>query len=132
MLATDTKNMMVRRVALPAAAALFAAALGVFVAPHHARASSPANGCRELLQTLDGVSYKILFANNGKVQQYVLVTSSHRTETDHDVRTVLEQRFGQEGVDTPPLHIASFRKGEAGMMIPDKATDSCGRTVDFK
>lgn len=121
---------MVRRFALSAATAFFLAALAVFVAPHHVRAA--ASGCHELVQTVNGVSYKILFANNGKVQQYVLVASSHRTETDHDARTILEHQFGPEGVDTPPLHIATFRKGDGGMMIPDKATDSCGRTVEFK
>lgn len=121
------------RTAVFAASAAAAVFFGAVAASHvPARAAQSAGPCKEVLETSKGVSYKILFANNGAVQQYVLVTSSNRVEQDHDVLSELEQRFGPEGVNAPSLHITSFRKGEGGMMVPDKAVDSCGRTVAFK
>jgi len=116
--------------AISAAAAVSIGAVAISHSP--ARAAQAAGPCKEIVETSKGVSYKILFANNGAVQQYVLVTSSNRVEQDHDVRSELEQRYGPEGVNAPSLHIVAFRKGSGGMMVPDKAVDSCGRTVAFK
>lgn len=78
-----------------------------------------------------GVTYEVQFAKNGAVQQYLLARTSHNTEKDHDVLKELQTRFGPEGVSAPPLQITSFRPGANGMMIPDKAVDSCGRVIHF-
>jgi hypothetical protein len=35
-------------------------------------------------------------------------------------------------MDAPPVRIVSFKAGKSGgMMLPDKAIDSCGRTFSF-
>ena len=87
--------------------------------------------CKEQTVSTNGVVYRVQFAKNGAVQQFLLVQSSHNPETDHDVRTKLEKQFGPEAVNAPPLQITSFRKGSGAMMIPDKAVDSCGRVTHF-
>ena len=121
------------RTAFFAASVAAVVSIGVVAVSHvPARAAQSAGPCKEILETSKGVTYKILFANNGAVQQYVLVTSSNRVEQDHDVRSDLESRYGPEGVNAPSLRIVGFRKGDGGMMVPDKAVDSCGRTVAFK
>ena len=74
----------------------------------------------------------MLFARNGAVQQYVLTQTSHNVERDHDVLKELEAKYGPEGINAPPVKIVSFRPGSGGMMIPDKAIDSCGRISYFK
>lgn len=117
------------RLILACAAALTAGTL-VFALSH--RPSAAAQGsCGETTYTGMGVSYRIVFAKNGSVQEYLLALSSHNTEKDHDVLKSLQQRFGPEAVNAPPLQITSFRPGRGGMMIPDKATDSCGRIIHF-
>ena len=121
------------RTAFFAASAAVVVSVGAVAISHSpARAAQSAGPCKEILETSKGVTYKILFANNGAVQQYVLVTSSNRVEEDHDVRSELETRYGPEGVNAPSLRIVGFRQGSGGMMVPDKAVDSCGRTVAFK
>lgn len=75
--------------------------------------------------------YRIIFAKNGAVQQYLLAQSSHNTEKDHDVLKGLEIKYGPEASNAPPLQITSFRQGSGGMMVPDKAVDSCGRVTHF-
>lgn len=79
-----------------------------------------------------GVTIKILFAKNGAVQQFVVVDARENTEAVHDMELVLEKAWGPAGADAPPLHIVSFKQGGGGMMVPDKAVDSCGRTLSFQ
>jgi hypothetical protein len=77
------------------------------------------------------VVYRILFAKNGAVQQYLLEQSSGHTEKDHDVLQAAMAQYGPEAVNAPPLQITSFKPGPGGMMVPDKAVDSCGRVTHF-
>ncbi len=86
----------------------------------------------QLVKNEKGIAFKILFAKNGSVQQYLLLDSQENIEEANDMRISLEQRFGSAGVDAPPMHIVSFKPGSGGMMIPDKAVDSCGRTLSFQ
>jgi len=80
-----------------------------------------------------GVNVQILFANNGFVQRYVVVTGADNPENANDALKSLEHTYGQAGVNAPPLKVISFKPsdGGGGMMIPDKAIDSCGRTLSF-
>ena len=114
---------------LAAVAALTAGAL-VFALAHGPSAAAQGS-CGELSYNSMGVSYRVLFAKNGSVQQYLLAKSSHNTEKDHDVLKDLQARYGPEAVNAPPVQITSFRPGPSGMMIPDKAVDSCGRVVHY-
>jgi len=116
-----------------AVAGAFALLAGLFVfAFAHGRSNAAQSACGETAYSSNGVSYQVLFARNGAVQQYILQQSSHNTERDHDVLELLESKYGPEGVNAPPLQIKSFRSGDGGMMIPDKAVDSCGRLISFK
>lgn len=75
---------------------------------------------------------QILFARNGTVQQYRPLRGGLNTEAVNDMRIELQREYGPAGVDAPPVHIISFKSGGAGgMLIPDKATDSCGRTLTY-
>lgn len=79
-----------------------------------------------------GVEYQVLFAKNGAVQAYHLVRSSENPELDHDQERLLVQRYGPEGDGAPPLKILSYKPGESGgLLVPDKAVDSCGRISYF-
>ena len=42
-----------------------------------------------------------------------------------------EARYGPEAINAPPVRVTSFKPGPGGMMIPDKAVDSCGRVTHF-
>ena len=106
-------------------------AVVVVLALSHQRTSAAQGSCGETSYSSMGVTYEVRFAKNGAVQQYLLAHSSHNTEKDHDVLKDLQARYGPEGVNAPPLQITSFRAGAGGMMIPDKAVDSCGRVVHF-
>ena len=89
--------------------------------------------CGEHLYTNpQGLQINVLFAKNGSVQRYVIVTSHDNIEEVNDMRKDLENDYGPEAVNAPPLHIISFKPGPNGMMIPDKAVDSCGRTQSFQ
>ena len=80
----------------------------------------------------EGIAIRILFAKNGAVQRYEVVTSHENEEAANDFRLSLEARFGPAVVNAPPLRIVSFKKAEGGgMALPDKAIDSCGRTLSF-
>ena len=81
-----------------------------------------------------GVVFRILFAKNGSVQQYVLVSSDKNPELVNDRKKFIERQFGPEAVNAPPLHVISFKPspGGGGLLIPDKAVDSCGRTLTFQ
>ncbi|HEY8298819.1 MAG TPA: hypothetical protein VIG32_12460 [Candidatus Baltobacteraceae bacterium] len=103
-----------------------------FALPAARTTAAASASCKDLdYRGQGGVEYRILFARNAAVQQYLLVSSSHNPELDNDVRVKLERRYGQEAVNAPPLKITSFRKGEGAMMVPDKAIDSCGRITHF-
>jgi hypothetical protein len=80
-----------------------------------------------------GVGFVILFANNGAVQRYEVVAKAEDPEAVNDARLSLENTYGPAGVNAPALKIISFKPAEGGgsMMVPDKAIDSCGRTLDF-
>jgi hypothetical protein len=117
------------RLILASAVALIAGML--VLALSHQRTAAAQGSCGATTYSATGVSYRVLFARNGAVQQYQLAHSSHNTEKDHDVLKDVQQRYGPEGVNAPPLRITSFRPGSGGMMIPDKAVDSCGRTITF-
>jgi len=117
------------RIRIVAAAAALAAGIILFAFPH-ARALAQ-QSCGETTFGREGTVYRVLFAKNGAVQQFVLVQTARNVEQDHDVLKELEAKYGQAGVNAPPLQIVSFRPGSGGMMIPDKAIDSCGRTSYF-
>lgn len=116
--------------AILACACALAAGLLLFTLAERGAAAQPGS-CLERSYSNAGVSYRVLFAKNGAVQQYLLEESSHNTEKDHDALKALEARFGPEAVNAPPLQIQSFRPGPGGMMVPDKAIDSCGRVTHF-
>ena len=79
-----------------------------------------------------GVGFRILFANNGVVQQYVVTANADNPEAVNDARSALETTYGPAGINAPALKIISFRPVDAGgMMVPDKAIDSCGRLLTF-
>jgi hypothetical protein len=108
------------------------AVLLAFLAPGNAAAVSNGPSCGEKNVTSPaGVGFKILFANNGTVQQYIVTAKAENPEAVNDARLALEQTYGPAGVNSPPLKILSFKPGDNGMQIPDKAIDSCGRTLDF-
>jgi hypothetical protein len=117
------------RIRIVAAALALAAGVTVFAFPRERAVAQ--QSCGETTFSQEGTVYRVLFAKNGAVQQYVLVQTAHNVEQDHDVLKVLEAKYGPAGVNTPPLQILSFRAGSGGMMIPDKAVDSCGRTSYF-
>jgi hypothetical protein len=120
------------RSSVAACVALFA--IAGFAAPAFAGGSSLGPSCGE--KTIDspsGVSVKVLFANNGWVQRYVVVAGSDNPENANDALKSLEATYGQAGVNAPPLKVISFKPSDSGggMLIPDKAIDSCGRTLSF-
>ena len=97
-----------------------------------ASAFSPGPACGEKTFTSPtGVGFRILFANNGAVQEYVVTAKTEDPEAVNDARMSLENTYGPARINAPPLKIISFRPGENGMQIPDKAIDSCGRTLSF-
>jgi hypothetical protein len=109
-------------------------ALGsILCAPTPAPAYSTGPACGEKLITSPaGVGFRILFANNGTVQRYEVTALADNTELVNDARIALENTYGPAGVNAPPLKIISFKPGPApGMMVPNKAVDSCGRTLSF-
>lgn len=98
-----------------------------------ATAYTPGPICGEKTITApNGVGFRILFANNGAVQRYEVTAMADNTELVNDARIALENTYGPAGVNAPPLRIVSFKKSPGGgMMLPDKAVDSCGRTLSF-
>jgi hypothetical protein len=93
----------------------------------------PSGACHD--QTIDAgtISVKILFAKNGAVQRYVFDSANLNYEQEHQMLLALEKQYGPAQVNAPPLNVVSFKKGGSnGLMIPDKAVDSCGRTLSFQ
>jgi hypothetical protein len=120
------------RWSVAAGVALFV--MGFFGALPASAAGSLGPACGEkTVSSPTGVSVQILFANNGFVQRFVVVSGSDNPENANDALKSLEQTYGQAGVNAPPLRVISFKPsdGGGGMMIPDKAIDSCGRTLSF-
>lgn len=111
--------------ALAVCVVLFASARG------YSQQAGAGQSCGETNFTSDSVTYRVLFAKNGAVQQYLLATSSHNQEKDHDALLAAQAKYGPEAVNAPPVRIISFKPGDGGMMIPDKAEDSCGRITHF-
>ena len=127
----DNRSVRVRLVTrLFAAPLALVAAFALCAKPSIAVTSGPS--CGERTENDKGVSIKILFAKNGTVQRYIIVESQENMEAANDLRLKLEAQYGQAGINAPPLHIVSFKPGENGMQIPDKAVDSCGRTMSFQ
>jgi hypothetical protein len=87
----------------------------------------------KMVKSPTGVNVRVLFANNGSVQRYVVVTGSENPENANDAVKDLEATYGEAGVNAPPLKVVSFKPSDngGGMQVPDKAIDSCGRTLDF-
>ena len=110
-----------------------AAAAGALALPAlPAAAVTPGPSCGEQIAKADsGAAIRILFAKNGAVQRYEVVSSQQNTEAENDLRLQLERAYGPAGVNAPPLKIVSFKPSSGGMMMPDKAVDSCGRTSSF-
>lgn len=115
---------------------LATAALAVWFLAARMPAAVAASGapCSERLFTDDhGVKVRVLFAKNGAVQRYVVINDAQQNaELVHTMLVSLQQHYGPEAIDAPPLQIVSFKPGSvSGMMVPDKAVDSCGRTQAF-
>jgi hypothetical protein len=128
----DNRSVMVRLLVRALAGCALAFPLLVAAAPASTFAVGPACG-EHLYTNPQGLQVNVLFAKNGAVQRYVIVTSHDNTEAVNDMLKDLEKTFGPEGVNAPPLHITSFKPGgSGGMMVPDKAVDSCGRTQSFQ
>jgi hypothetical protein len=105
--------------------------LAFLASPSRAATAGPSCG-EQLVKNDKGISIKILFAKNGAVQRYLVVDSQENMEEVNDLRLSLEQKYGPAGVNAPPLRIVSFKPGSGGMQVPDKAVDSCGRTLSFQ
>lgn len=100
--------------------------------PSAAVAGGPSCG-QKVVKDPTGVSIEILFAKNGAVQRYVVLHSEQGDmEAVNDLRLALQKQYGPADIDAPPLRIVSFKPGSGGMNIPDKAIDSCGRTISFQ
>lgn len=93
--------------------------------------TAQAQPCGETTFVSDGVAWRVLFAKNGAVQQYLLQATSHVQERDHDALLAAQAKYGPEAINAPPVRIISFKPGDGGMMLPDKVIDSCGRVSHF-
>ena len=113
--------------------ALLALPAGIALPVRAASTTNNGPACGEKVFTNpQGMQIRVLWAKNGAVQRYVVVDSKGDPEGINDMKLDLEKSYGPEGADAPPLRIVSFKPGENGMMIPDKAVDSCGRTLSFQ
>jgi hypothetical protein len=99
-----------------------------------ARAVTMGPSCGEHVYTNDqGIQIRVLWAKNGAIQRFEIVDSKENPEGVNDMEKDLENVYGPEGTNAPPLRIVSFKPGtNGGMMVPDKAVDSCGRTLSFQ
>lgn len=124
--------MNVRLVTRASAAGALVALFGLLALPSRAVTLGPSCG-EQLFTNPQGFQIRVLWAKNGAVQRYEVVSSKGGdTEGVNDMRLDLERQLGPEAINAPPLHILSFKPGSEGMMIPDKAVDSCGRTLSFQ
>lgn len=99
-------------------------------APASGATLGPPCGQRDITAP-NGVGFRILFANNGTVQQYLVTADADNIEAVNTARLSLEQTYGPEAIDAPPLRIIAFKPSPdgGGLMIPHTAIDSCGRTI---
>lgn len=118
------------RVILAGVCALIAGVVLLALA-HERGSAAPPRSCSMVTYSSGDVVYRVLFAKNGAVQQYLLAHSSHNMERDHDVLKAAQAQYGPEAVNAPPLRITRFKPGPGGMMLPDLAVDSCGRITHF-
>src|SRR5579884_3657051 len=109
---------------IAAGAIALLAGIVFFGLSHQRGVAAQAGSCGMGTFANNGVVYRVLFAKNGAVQQYLLSQSTGTTEKDHDALKAAEAQYGPEAVNAPPLQIISFKPGAGGMMVPDKAVDS--------
>ena len=130
--AANNSNVNLRLITGMATAGALLALFGFFALP--ARAVTMGPSCGEKLYTNDqGIQIRILWAKNGAVQRFEIVDAKENPEEVNDMEKDLEKVYGTEGANAPPLRIVSFKPGtNGGMMVPDKAVDSCGRTLSFQ
>lgn len=99
--------------------------------PSSAYALGPACGARTV-KNGKGISIQVLFAKNGAVQRYLVVGRNQNVEEVNDLEISLERVYGPADIGAPPVRIVSFKAASGGLQIPDKAVDSCGRTLSFQ
>ncbi len=130
--AANNPNVKLRSVTGMATAGALLALFGLLMLPARAATAGPA--CGEHLYTNDqGIQIRVLWAKNGAVQRFEIVDAKENPESVNDMEKDLEKVYGPEGSNAPPLRIVSFKPGSnGGMMVPDKAIDSCGRTLSFQ
>jgi hypothetical protein len=130
--AANNPSVNLRLVTSVATAGALLALFGLLALP--ARAVTAGPSCGEHLYTNDqGIQIRVLWAKNGAVQKFEIVESKENPEEVNNMEKDLESTYGPEGSNAPPLKIVSFKPGgSGGMMIPDKAVDSCGRTLSFQ
>lgn len=113
-----------------------AAALSVlfWLAPAAAQTYTAGPACgQKPITSNDGVGILILFASNGSVQRYQVTAHADNPEAVNNAMQSLEGTYGPAGLSAPPLKIISYKPVEgSAMQIPDKAIDSCGRTLSFQ
>lgn len=95
-------------------------------------AASLGPACGQQVAKGDNVAIRVLFAKNGAVQRYDVLTAGSNPESENQLRLALERVYGPAGVNAPPVQIVSFKRARSGkLMVPDKAVDSCGRASSF-
>lgn len=124
--------MKLRFVTAIATAGALCALFGPLLLP--ARAATLGPSCGEKLFTNDqGIQVRVLWAKNGAIQRFEVVDAKENPEELNNMEKDIEKVYGPEGTNAPPLRIVSFKPGaSSGMMVPDKAVDSCGRTLSFQ
>lgn len=125
--------MNLRLVTSVATAGVLLALFGSLTLPARAvTATGPSCG-EKLFTNPQGLQIRVLWAKNGAIQHFDIVDSKDNPEELNDMEKDLERSYGPEGTNAPPLRIVSFKPGgSGGMMVPDKAIDSCGRTLSFQ
>lgn len=131
--AANKRNVNLRLVTSVATAGAFLALFGLLALPARAvTATGPACG-EKVFTNPQGLQIRVLWAKNGAIQRFDIVDSKDNPEELNDMEKDLERSYGPEGANAPPLRIVSFKPGASGgMMVPDKAIDSCGRTLSFQ
>ena len=108
------------------------ALFGLFALPAGAVTTGPSCG-EKVFTNEQGISIKVLWAKNGAIQRFDIIESKENPEEVNDMEKDIEKAYGPEGTNAPALRIVSFKPGASGgMMVPDKAVDSCGRTLSFQ
>jgi len=122
-----------RLVTSVATAGALLALIGLLALPAHAGTALGPSCGEKLFTNPNGIQIRVLWAKNGAIQRFDIVDSKENPEDVNDMEKDLERAYGPEATNAPPLKIVSFKPGgSGGMMIPDKAVDSCGRTLSFQ